>query len=55
MLPSEYKPRAVRPMSEIINPGRFMNEGKKTNKNQTVIVYKSKKRGPFLPSVCLFL
>jgi hypothetical protein len=31
MLPNEYKPRAVRPVSEIINPGRFMNEGKQRN------------------------
>ncbi|EPB92951.1 hypothetical protein HMPREF1544_00025 [Mucor circinelloides 1006PhL] len=26
MLPNEYKPRQVRPMSEIINPARFVNE-----------------------------
>lgn len=31
MLPNEYKPRPVRPMSEIINPGRFMNEGNYTH------------------------
>ncbi|CEP14462.1 hypothetical protein [Parasitella parasitica] len=26
MLPNEYKPRQARPMSEIINPGRFVSE-----------------------------
>lgn len=26
MLPNEYKPRSVRPMSEIINPGQFKSE-----------------------------
>lgn len=48
MLPSEYKPRAVRPMSEIINPGRFMSEGKKIN-NQTITIHSLKRKGPFFP------
>ncbi|KAG1048115.1 hypothetical protein G6F43_009471 [Rhizopus delemar] len=28
MLPNDYKPRTTRPVSEVINPGHFINEGR---------------------------